>query len=188
MAEHRLTARRWQAIQQNDRQFDDVFWYGVTTTHIFCRPSCASRLPKKDHIRIFISPQEAIAAGFRPCKRCAPTGHPVDNHFWVTEIDQVLHTHFKEPLSMAELAAYVHGSTSYLRHTYKQLTGITPQQKLTELRLTEAARLLATTSQSVNWIAADAGLPNVSYFTTTFKTKFHATPRQYRKEHQHADR
>nr|WP_279383277.1 AraC family transcriptional regulator [Secundilactobacillus collinoides] len=96
--------------------------------------------------------------------------------------------HFKEPLSMTTLAAYVHGSTSYLRHTYKQVTGITPQQKLTELRLTEAARLLASTSQSVNWIAADAGLPNVPYFTTTFKTKFHATPRQYRKEHQHADR
>ncbi|KRL79141.1 Ada metal-binding domain-containing protein [Secundilactobacillus paracollinoides] len=188
MTEHRLTARRWQAIQQNDHQFDDQFWYGVTTTKIFCRPSCDSRLPIQTHIRIFLSPQEAIAAGFRPCKRCAPTGQPVTNQTWVTEIDQILTAHFKDSLSMTTLAALAHGSESYIRHTYKRVTGQTPQQKLIDLRLTEAATLLTTTTQSISWIAAESGIPNTAYFTTAFKTKFHVSPSHYRKEAQHANR
>ncbi|MGM0203328.1 ada regulatory protein [Enterococcus sp. AZ187] len=50
---YRLTQKRWEAIQNNNTQFDGDFFYGVTTTKIFCRPSCPSRVPNKNHVLIF---------------------------------------------------------------------------------------------------------------------------------------
>ncbi len=62
----------WTAIINCNPAYDGRFFYGVVTTGIFCRPSCKSKNPKKEHVRIFQSAQEAVGAGFRPCKRCQP--------------------------------------------------------------------------------------------------------------------
>lgn len=64
----------WEAIVNNDSSYNGVFYYGVITTGIFCRPSCKSKCPLKEHVRIFESTDEAISADFRPCKRCRPDG------------------------------------------------------------------------------------------------------------------
>src|SRR5262245_64794428 len=63
---------RWQAVQRRDRAADEVFFYSVETTGIYCRPSCASRRAKREHVRFHASPAAAERAGFRPCKRCRP--------------------------------------------------------------------------------------------------------------------
>lgn len=62
----------WKAIVNGDLSYDGRFFYGVNTTGVFCRPSCNSRKPKREHVRIFSTIREAMAAGFRPCKRCRP--------------------------------------------------------------------------------------------------------------------
>lgn len=64
--------QRWQAVLDNDRRYDGAFFYGVASTGIFCRPSCPSRPPRRDRVRFFPTADAALAAGFRPCKRCRP--------------------------------------------------------------------------------------------------------------------
>jgi Adenosine deaminase len=178
----RPTDQQWQAIMANDQQADDQFWYGVTSTLIFCRPSCASRLPKREHIRIFANPEAALAAGFRPCKRCRPTAELVANQTWVLEIDQVLQDHYAEKLDLNELAKRVHGSPSYLRHVYQQLSGQTPQQKLTQIRLERAQWLLTTTDLTIANIGRQVGWVNPAYFIKIFRQQVGFTPRQYRQQ------
>ncbi|MBX6378530.1 MAG: hypothetical protein IRY95_08275 [Clostridia bacterium] len=61
-----------RAVLEADRRFDGLFFYGVTSTRIFCFPSCASRKPRPERVRFFRTAAEAAVAGFRPCKRCRP--------------------------------------------------------------------------------------------------------------------
>ncbi len=60
----------WEAVKNSDANYDGLFFYGVKTTGIFCRPSCQSKVPKQENILYFRSSEEARKAGFRPCKRC----------------------------------------------------------------------------------------------------------------------
>ena len=60
------------AFQSRDASYDGVFVTAVSTTGIFCRPTCPARRPKPEHIEFFRSPREALLAGFRPCRRCHP--------------------------------------------------------------------------------------------------------------------
>ncbi|MFT8872347.1 MAG: Ada metal-binding domain-containing protein [Sporolactobacillus sp.] len=61
---------KWKAVGRNDASYDGRFVYAVSSTGIFCRPSCASKLPLREHVRFFSSTAQAVKAGFRPCKRC----------------------------------------------------------------------------------------------------------------------
>src|SRR5215204_1120683 len=79
MDRHRL----YRALTSRDSRFDGVFFVGVTSTDIYCRPICPVRTPKESNCRFFDTPQEAEHAGFRPCLRCrpelAPRSAPVDD-------------------------------------------------------------------------------------------------------------
>ena len=66
-------AARWKAVQRRDHAADGAFWYSVRTTGVYCRPSCASRQPRRENVAFHASPAAAEKAGFRPCKRCRPT-------------------------------------------------------------------------------------------------------------------
>ena len=63
---------RWQAVIRRDPQADGHFYLGVKTTGIYCRPTCSSRKPNRVNVQFFATGDEAIQAGFRPCKRCRP--------------------------------------------------------------------------------------------------------------------
>ena len=64
---------RWSApTQRSDASYDGVFYLGVRTTGIFCRPSCPARKPKPENVEFFAMPKEALFAGYRPCLRCRP--------------------------------------------------------------------------------------------------------------------
>jgi AraC family transcriptional regulator of adaptative response/methylated-DNA-[protein]-cysteine methyltransferase len=73
------------AVRRKDDSYDGIFWVGVTTTRIFCRPSCPSRAARPDHLMFFSSPEEARAAGLRPCLRCRPED-TVGSPPWVTSL------------------------------------------------------------------------------------------------------
>lgn len=66
----------YKALLQKDAEYEGVFFVGVNTTGIFCRPSCPARKPKFEHCEFFENAQQALLAGFRPCKRCQPLSHP----------------------------------------------------------------------------------------------------------------
>src|SRR5687767_5976344 len=72
-AQPTVPAATWRAIETRDAAQDGRFVYAVTSTRIFCRPSCPSRRPRRDRVRVFASGDEAAAAGFRACLRCRPT-------------------------------------------------------------------------------------------------------------------
>src|SRR3989442_14399580 len=63
---------RWQAVHRRDRAADGMFYYSVRTTGVYCRPSCAARLPRRENVGFHASCAEAERAGFRPCRRCRP--------------------------------------------------------------------------------------------------------------------
>src|SRR4051795_10865156 len=68
--------RWWAAVAAGDARFDGWFFCGVTSTGIYCRPSCPARTPKREHVRFYPSAAAAQAAGFRACKRCRPDAAP----------------------------------------------------------------------------------------------------------------
>ncbi|MBO0588640.1 bifunctional transcriptional activator/DNA repair enzyme AdaA [Sporosarcina sp. E16_8] len=185
MSSHRqvrqLTDEQWQAITQNDAGFDEFFIYAVKSTGIFCRPSCKSRDPKKENVCIFNDAAEAIAGGFRPCKRCKPTGLRLPDEEWVIQIGEYIDEHFHEPLTLEILADDCHGSPYHLQRTFKRITGLTPVEYIQKVRISKAIFELTTTDKSVAEIGLSVGLPNSSYFITLFKMKTGQTPKQYRK-------
>src|SRR3981189_3889185 len=63
---------RWEAVEQRDRAADGAFFYAVSTTGVYCRPSCAARLPRRENVSFHASPAAAEKAGFPPCRGCRP--------------------------------------------------------------------------------------------------------------------
>lgn len=76
----------YQALIDKKTEYEGIFFVGVKTTGVFCRPTCPARKPKFEHCEFFETAQEALLASFRPCKRCRPLSHP--NH--VSELIQTL--------------------------------------------------------------------------------------------------
>src|SRR5579864_6723244 len=76
----------YQALIEKNTEYEGIFYVGVKTTGVFCRPTCPARKPKFEHCEFFSTAQEALLASFRPCKRCRPLSHP--NH--VSELVQKL--------------------------------------------------------------------------------------------------
>lgn len=66
----------YQALLAKNSEYEGIFYVGVKTTGVFCRPTCPARKPKFEHCEFFETAQEALLAAFRPCKRCQPLSHP----------------------------------------------------------------------------------------------------------------
>ncbi|TBL81093.1 bifunctional transcriptional activator/DNA repair enzyme AdaA [Paenibacillus thalictri] len=175
-----LTEEKWQAIINNDAAYDGKFIYAVKSTHIFCKPSCKSRAPKKEHVRIFYNAGEAQAANYRPCKRCKPTGERQPDYEWVAQITQYIDSHYSSALSLEKLALECHGSPYHLQRTFKRIQGVTPVEYVQQRRIGKAKELLRETEEAVTDIALHVGIPNTSYFITLFKKKTGQTPAHYR--------
>lgn len=94
----RMTNEKWQAIIDNDASYNNQFFYAVKTTGIFCKPSCKSRVPKKENVRIFPNAEQALHANFRPCKRCKPTNEKLPDSEWVALITEYIDKNFTEKL------------------------------------------------------------------------------------------
>jgi AraC family transcriptional regulator of adaptative response / methylphosphotriester-DNA alkyltransferase methyltransferase len=180
MAEMQWKEQYWQAILRNDAAYDQLFFYAVTSTGIFCRPSCRSRIPKREHVRLFDSAEQALAGHFRPCKRCKPTGDRVPIEEWVHQIKQYIDHHYKESLTLPSLADQCHGSPYHLQRTFKRVMGMTPNQYIQQVRLNKGVELLRLTNQPVAEVALTVGIPNVPYFVTLFKRFTGLTPSEFR--------
>lgn len=76
MISNQQAALYYQALLDKNQEYEGTFYVGVTTTGVFCRPTCPARKPKYEHCEFFRTAQEVILASFRPCKRCRPLSHP----------------------------------------------------------------------------------------------------------------
>ena len=74
-----------RAYERSDASYDGVFYLGVRTTGIFCRPSCHARKPKPENVEFFAAPKEARFAGYRPCRKCKPLNAD-EAPAWVTRL------------------------------------------------------------------------------------------------------
>ena len=133
-----MTDEKWQAIIGNDASYNNQFFYGVKTTRIFCKPSCKSRVPKKENVRIFQSAEEALTAKFRPCKRCKPTNERLPENEWVALITEYISRNYNKKLTLETLAEISHGSPYHLHRTFKKIIGITPVEYIHQLRINMA--------------------------------------------------
>jgi AraC family transcriptional regulator of adaptative response/methylated-DNA-[protein]-cysteine methyltransferase len=122
------------ALDDRDSAFDGVFFYGVITTGIFCRPSCPSRPARRDNVRFFVSAEEASLSGFRPCKRCRPDTLDADTEK-VVGIARHIEAHADEKLTLATLANVAGLSSSRLQRAFKAAFGISPKQYQDAVRL-----------------------------------------------------
>ncbi|MHA4095573.1 bifunctional transcriptional activator/DNA repair enzyme AdaA [Bacillus cereus] len=181
---HKITNEQWHAIIYNDSSYDNKFYYGVKTTGIFCRPSCKSKIPKRDNVNIFKNAQEALSQNFRPCKRCKPTALNLPNEEWIKHITDYIDKNFDEPLTLERLASICHGSPFHLQRTFKKIKGLTPMEYIQQIRTSKAKYYLEQTNYSIIEIGLTVGIQNTAYFSTLFKKKTGYTPNEYRKLHQ----
>ncbi|MED1408013.1 MULTISPECIES: bifunctional transcriptional activator/DNA repair enzyme AdaA [Bacillus] len=177
-----LTDEYWQAIIHNDSSFDDKFFYAVKSTRIFCRPSCKSRIPNKNNVRIFLNVEQALYEKFRPCKRCKPNGLTLPNEEWINQITEYIQKHYFDALTLDLLAEMCHGSPYHLQRTFKKIVGISPIEYIQQFRITKATEYLSHTNKSIMEISTAVGIENPEYFATLFKKKTGFTPTEYRKK------
>ncbi|MBP1950226.1 bifunctional transcriptional activator/DNA repair enzyme AdaA [Virgibacillus litoralis] len=176
-----LTTEQWKAIRENDENFDDQFFYAVRTTKIFCRPSCKSRVPNFDNVTIFYNADEALAAGFRPCKRCESAGYRLPDEEWVLQAEAFIREHFIEHLTLNSIAEGCHGSPYHLHRVFKRINGITPIEFMQTIRMEKAISYLRKTDKPIHEICTLIGVPNAAHFATLFKKRTGQTPREFRK-------
>ncbi|MET0322307.1 MAG: bifunctional DNA-binding transcriptional regulator/O6-methylguanine-DNA methyltransferase Ada [Duganella sp.] len=123
---------RWAAVQQRDAGADDVFWYSVRSTGVYCRPSCAARPALRRNVAFHDSRAEAEQAGFRPCLRCKPDQPPLAERQAAIVaracrlIDAAAAADEPVP-DLDALAAAVGVSRFHFHRTFKAVTGITPK-------------------------------------------------------------
>lgn len=121
---------RWKPLAARDTTADGSFVYGVTSTGIYCRPSCPSRRPRADRVRFFDSTAEARQQGFRACKRCHPdtVGLAQPGVEAVRRVSAYLATHADQAVTLAQLARVAAMSPHHLQRRFKAIVGVSPRE------------------------------------------------------------
>src|SRR6185295_2831011 len=112
----------WQAVQTRDASADGLFFYGVRSTGIYCRPACPSRRPRREQVVFFAQPAAAEQAGFRACRRCRPGEAPRSEaqEDLVRRACRLIEAHPDEPLTLGSLGARIGVSPYHLQRTFKR--------------------------------------------------------------------
>jgi AraC family transcriptional regulator of adaptative response/methylated-DNA-[protein]-cysteine methyltransferase len=171
---------RWARIVARDKTADGQLWYSVSTTGIYCRPSCPSRTANPKNVSLHDTIESARATGFRPCKRCNPDGPSLEaeNAALVAKACRIIEEREEEP-SLEELAAAVDLSPSYFHRVFKAATGLTPKAYAAADR-TKKVREGLESGTSVTEAIYDAGFNSSGRFYEKSTGMLGMTPTQYR--------
>lgn len=174
--------QKWKAVSENDDSYNGVFFYAVTSTGIFCRPSCKSKLPCRDNALFFENARQAREAGFRPCKRCRPDlleYQPVKEIAEETKL--LINRHFAEKhvleFNLKQLGVAQHRMVEIFKEQY----GITVKEYMNSLRIEEAKAKLANEDEDIIEIAYSVGYKSLTAFYCFFRKYTGTTPAEYRK-------
>ena len=172
----------YRALAAKDTRFDGVFFTGVTTTGIYCRPVCTVRTPRESSCRFFSSAAAAEAAGFRPCLRCRPELAPyalqqnLAHAVWQRIAGGALNDGDVE-----RLAQEVGLSSRQLRRVLLQHFGVTPIELAQTQRLLFAKKLLQETAMPMADVAFAAGFGSVRRFNALFAARYGIAPTSVRR-------
>ena len=119
---------RWRAVERRDRAADGTFVYSVRTTGVYCRPSCAARLPRRENVEFHATCADAERAGFRPCKRCRPNQPALaDQQAAAVARACRLIEEAEDTPGLATLAQAAGLSRFHFHRVFKTVTGVTPK-------------------------------------------------------------
>ena len=168
-----------------DPRFDGLFYMGVKTTGIYCRPICPAT-PKEENIEYFSYASQAIKAGYRPCLRCHPDSAPGVS-VTKTKNDEIYHQCIKlfeeehlEKLTLQQVCETLGISTRHLRNIFIERTGISPKAYIMLRRTLFAKKLLHQTSLSITDIAFASGFNSIRRFNDHFKNSLGLHPSSIR--------
>ncbi len=171
---------RWARIVARDKAADGRFWYSVSTTGVYCRPSCPSRVANPKNVQLHDTLESAKATGFRPCKRCNPDGPSIDseNATLVAKACRIIEESEEEP-SLEKLADAIGRSPGYFHRTFKAATGLTPKEYAAAHRAKKVRQGL-TSGNTVTEAMYDAGFNSSGRFYEKSTDMLGMTPSQYR--------
>lgn len=172
----------YRALTARDRRFDGLFFVGVRTTGIYCRPVCTAKTPRRTSCRFFPGAAQAERAGFRPCLRCRPELAP--GHAPVDAVRTIAHAAaarieagaLNAGGGLEELAAELGLSSRQLRRAVRSEFGVTPVELAQTNRLLLAKRLIAETELPLVQVAFAAGFESVRRFNALFRSRYRLTP------------
>jgi len=171
---------RWIRVVARDKTADGHFWYSVSTTGVYCRPSCPSRTANPENVQLHDSLESAKATGFRPCRRCNPDGPSIEteNTAQVAKACRIIEKSETEP-SLEELADAIGRSPSYFHRVFKATTGLTPKDYAAAYRARKVREGLAS-GNSITEAIYDAGFNSSGRFYEKSTGMLGMTPSQYR--------
>lgn len=172
---------RWQAVLARDGASDGKFVFAVSSTGVYCRPSCPSRRPRRENVTFFRHVHEAERAGFRECLRCRPRSlaeNPRQES--VKRICRYIEQHLDEPVTLALLGAEFKQSPFHLQRTFKAVLGITPKEYANSCRM-RGFRQKLKAGQSVTRAMHEAGYSSTSRLYSRTASELGMEPSKYRR-------
>jgi AraC family transcriptional regulator of adaptative response / DNA-3-methyladenine glycosylase II len=178
----------YKALAARDRRFDGIFFVGVTSTGIYCRPMCPAKTPKEANCLFFNSAQQAERADFRPCLRCrpelAPGNAPIDDsqriaHLIVQRLEDGT---IGKDAGLEAIADQFELSSRQIRRIIHKELGVPPIQLLLTRRLLLAKQLLTETTLPVTEIAFASGFSSLRRFNDAFNSRYGLSPSRLRRK------
>lgn len=172
----------YKAFAARDARFDGVFYIGVTSTGIYCRPICTAKLPKKENCRFFKNAEAAEKEFFRPCLRCrpelAPGNAPIDNAHRIANLLalRIEEGKFDEEDGLEKIALQFGLSSRQIRRIVQKEFGVSPIELILTRRLLLAKQLLTETELAIIDVAFASGFSSLRRFNDAFKKRYGMSP------------
>lgn len=166
----------YRALVEKNSEFEGIFFVGVKTTGIFCRPTCRARKPKKENVEFFSNTKESLHHGYRPCKICDPMGYEGESPEWLKPVlDKI------EKDKLARIKDWdlrqMGLDPNRVRRWFKKNHGMTFQAYLRTLRISDAFGRIRHGEKIID-TAFDSGYDSLSGFTDTFKKTTGFSPKE----------
>jgi AraC family transcriptional regulator of adaptative response / DNA-3-methyladenine glycosylase II len=179
--------RFYRALSARDSRFDGLFFVGVTSTGIYCRPVCPARTPRPSHCRFFATPQQAEWEGYRPCLRCrpelAPGSAPMDDAGRIAGliVQRLAEGHLDGEAGLEQIAEQFELSSRQIRRIVSKELGVPPMQLLLTRRLLLAKQLLTETTLPITEVAFASGFSSLRRFNDAFGRRYGMPPTRLRR-------
>ena len=170
----------WQAVVTKNSAFDGAFVFAVSSTKIYCRPSCPSRRPHRDRVSFYQFPEAAEQAGFRACLRCHPKS-TVSLDPQITMVQRAcryIEAQDETAVTLNDLGDHLGISAFHLQRVFKKIMGITPRQYADACRIGKFKMRVRETG-SVTGALYDAGFSSSSRLYTRASSELGMTPATY---------